>query len=198
VEEELVNWWNVAASGAVSLFVAVIVGVIIRFHLKSEHEKVFEQNRNKTIPRLLNQVYQVDSYVGRAVQILTSQKNFDRVEQKSYEVTKLEASRLEYFLKQIREIDKSIQDNDKFLTQYLEFEEYSTIATFIHNSANFFLFPEDETGKVREGVFVFCLPQYMHARIDYARKLLEMFSVRLKPEFVKEWNDFLSNYESPY
>lgn len=46
MEDELVDWWNVTASAAVSFLVAVIVGVIIRFKLKPKHEEVFEHNRN--------------------------------------------------------------------------------------------------------------------------------------------------------
>ena len=174
------------------------MGLFIKFYAKPDIEKVYEKNRKKTIPRLLNDIYILDNWVGHAIEILTKQDGFDRMKQKSYEVSKQDATRLEYYLERIRNIDKSIQDNEKFLLQYLEFEEYSIIGSYIKNSANIYIFPEDKRSKPKETVPVFCLPQYMHIRIEYARKLLDRFSVELKPEFVIEWNNFLNNYESPY
>lgn len=145
---------------------------------------------------MLNDIYNLDEYVGLSIQIITKQIGFDRVEQKSYEVTKQEADRLQYYLKQIRQIDKSIQENQTFLLQYMEYEEFSVIGSYVKNSANFFVFPEqnEETEKIP----IFCLPQYMHSRIFFARKLLELFDNQLKLKFISEWNEFLRNYKSPY
>ena len=60
MEEELIDWWNIAATGVVSLLVAVIVGVIIRFQLKPKHEKVFEHNRNVNLMMVFGILSQID------------------------------------------------------------------------------------------------------------------------------------------
>ena len=91
-----------------------------------------------------------------------------------------------------------MQENEKFLLQYLEFKEYEIIGSYIHNSANFFLFPEFKGEKSRKTMPVFCDPMYMHTRIYFARELIDRFKKQLKSDFINEWESFLRDYKSPY
>jgi hypothetical protein len=192
----VLDWGTIIVTTIISTLIAIGIAIYFRFFTKPKIEKIYENNRNKTISRLLNDIYNLDEYVGLSIQIITKQIGFDRGEQKSYEVTKQEADRLQYYLKQTRQIDKSIQENQTFLLQYMEYEEFSVIGSYVKNSANFFIFPEqnEETEKIP----IFCFPQYMCSRIFFARKLLELFDKQLKFEFISEWNEFLRNYKSPY
>lgn len=191
-------WLAIIIGAIIALLISLFTLWLIKNPLKPQIEKTYDINRNKTITGLLNDIYRLDNWVGRSILILTKQKGFDRVNQKSYRITKQEASRLEYYLQQVKSINKNMHDNDRFLLQYLEMDEYTTIATYVHNSANFFLFPKDETGKTDGTIPVFCLPQYVHIRIDYSTKLIKLFSKQIKPEFIQEWDDFLIDYKSPY
>lgn len=57
---DLINWWEVFANAAVSLLVAAIVALYIRFKVKPKHEIVFEHNRNEEIKRIFTTLHFLD------------------------------------------------------------------------------------------------------------------------------------------
>jgi len=66
----MVEWDTVVLNTVLSIVVAVVVGLYIRFKVKPKHEDVFEHNRNVEFKRIFNTIHFFDFHFENFVNYL--------------------------------------------------------------------------------------------------------------------------------